>query len=860
MTFAVRPRHVLTCLAAFTFAVLFTMQPSRVLAQLGATPGDQFRTLDGFEVELLHEVDGETQGSWVCMCVDLQGRLIVSDQYGKLYRVSNLDKELKIEELATAVGMAQGLLHTPDGLYVSINGNAADGAGIYRLQDTNGDDQFDKQEMLLQLNAGGEHGPHAIIPGSDGRLYFCAGNKTDLPKDRLSESYVPLHWSEDHLLGRMPDGRGFMAGVPAPGGFILSFLPDGSDIRLVATGFRNEYDIAFDLNDELFTYDADMEWDIGTPWYRPTRVNHVIAGAEFGWRNGTGKWPDYYVDSRGSVIDIGPGSPTGICFGTGAAFPEKYQRALYVGDWSYGTLHAVHMEPSGSSYTAQSEPFLSAAPMPITDVVTHSGDGNMYFLVGGRRVQSALYRVRYMGSEPTTAVAANSHPQAEQARALRHSLEALQISQANESQIAEAIEQLGSEDRAIQFAARVALEQQPLAKWVDQVLLATNGSQSSARQIILESVALARCVDQVAADQQRELQSRIQSALLGLDWNALTRSEQLDLLRAYQLSFTRFGSEGRPDAEANHRVEIVQTLDGHFPSKNDDSQINRELATLLVFLNAPDIAQRCVSRMLTAPSYEEQIHYALILRDAEAGWTDTARQNYFAWFQNIGAARGGASFGGFIENIRQAAIANLTDEQKSQLGDLLDLAPGTDDVMKELKPRSVVKEWTVAELADSVALDSGKVDFEEGQQLFAVAQCYKCHRFAARGGIQGPDLTTAGNRFSTTEMLTAIIEPNKAISDQYQSSQFITENGVITGRVANLNGKTLQIVTNMLEPGNFTSVNRDEIEEMRPSPVSMMPAGLIDTFTKSEIQSLLGYIKSGGNPNHPIYANGIETE
>jgi hypothetical protein len=47
---------------------------------------------------------------------------------------------------------------------------------------------------------------------------------------------------------------------------------------------------------------------MNTPWYRPTRVNHVISGAEFGWRNGSGKFPSYYSDSFGAVADIGPGS------------------------------------------------------------------------------------------------------------------------------------------------------------------------------------------------------------------------------------------------------------------------------------------------------------------------------------------------------------------------------------------------------------------------------------------------------------------------------------------------------------------------------------------------------------------------
>ena len=56
----------------------------------------------------------------------------------------------------------------------------------------------------------------------------------------------------------------------------------------------------------------------------------VTSGSEFGWRNGSGKWPAYYPDSVPAIYNIGPGSPTGICFGYGTRFPAKYQEALAV--------------------------------------------------------------------------------------------------------------------------------------------------------------------------------------------------------------------------------------------------------------------------------------------------------------------------------------------------------------------------------------------------------------------------------------------------------------------------------------------------------------------------------------------------
>ena len=83
------------------------------------------------------------------------------------------------------------------------------------------------------------------------------------------------------------------------------------------------------------------------------------------WRAGTAKWPEDYLDSFGAVVEIGFSSPTGIAFGTGTRFPPTYQRALFLADWSYGNIYAVHLEPRGASYAGTFERFVSGAPMPV---------------------------------------------------------------------------------------------------------------------------------------------------------------------------------------------------------------------------------------------------------------------------------------------------------------------------------------------------------------------------------------------------------------------------------------------------------------------------------------------------------------
>ena len=391
-----------------------------------ATHPKRLNVKDGFKVERIYSIPKKDFGSWVTLCEDHKGRLIAGDQYGSLYRfprpaAGKTVQKNQIEKINLDIGHAWGMCYALDSLYVVVNDKKHQGRGLYRIRDTDGDDQFDKVELLKKFQeVGGEHGPHAVIPSPDGKsLYVACGNQTALPANYNSSRPTEC-WGEDSLLPRVY-GRGYMKGVKAPRGWVCKTDPDGKNWEIIATGFRNQYDIAFNAEGELFTYDADMEWDINTPWYRPTRVNHIISGAEFGWRNGSAKFPDYYSDSFGSAVDVGPGSPTGVAFGTGAKFPAKYQRAFFICDWSFGKLYAVHLTPDGSSYTGEVEEFIAGQPLPLTDICISKKDGAMYFCVGGRRVQSGLYRVTYTGNEST--VPAASETIGAQARATRHAIE-----------------------------------------------------------------------------------------------------------------------------------------------------------------------------------------------------------------------------------------------------------------------------------------------------------------------------------------------------------------------------------------------------------------------------------------------------
>src|SRR6266851_5338010 len=713
-----------------------------------ATAAQALKVAKGFKAELLYSVPKEVQGSWVNLCVDPKGRLIVSDQNGPLYRITppplangvtrageriaTEAADTKVEKLDLALGGAHGLLWAFDSLYVMINegvniGGVRPPLGLHRVRSKDGGDTFEKPELLREVNyvigKGGEHGAHAILPAPDGKsLFIVCGNQTKMMSP-LAGSRVPKLWGEDHLLPRLPDGNGFMRGVLGPGGCIYKIDPDGKDWELVSTGYRNEFDAAFNRFGDLFTYDADMEWDINTPWYRPTRVCLVTSGSEFGWRNGAGKWPPYYPDSLPAIYNVGPGSPTGVCFGYGAKFPAKYQEALFMCDWSYGKLYAVHLTPEGSAYKAEIEEFLNGSPLPLTDVVVNPKDGALYFTIGGRQTQSGLYRVTYTGPESTAP--STGGPAPGPLHELRHKLEAFHIqsggrkppeaprTQGAHAPRSEAIDaawpHLNHEDRFIRYAARVAIEHQNPRMWQDRAL-----REVDARKAIPALLALVRAVGQDPFHHPRkpgnpipgvDLKIPILEALDRFDWEKLTYSLQLDLLRVYAVLFNRLG---KPDETT--REKLTAHFDPHFPSKS--RELNADLCQLLVYLEAPDVAAKSLKLMAEAPTQEEQMEYAKSLRVLKTGWTQPQRSQYFAWLRKATHYKGGASLRGFLNIMLDHAIASLSEAEKTAL--LKTTLRGLMDAPNPLspfptkaggdssKPRPFVKEWKLDELAPIV--------------------------------------------------------------------------------------------------------------------------------------------------------------
>jgi putative heme-binding domain-containing protein len=135
-------------------------------------------------------------------------------------------------------------------------------------------------------------------------------------------------------------------------------------------------------------------------------------------------------------------------------------------------------------------------------------------------------------------------------------------------------------------------------------------------------------------------------------------------------------------------------------------------------------------------------------------------------------------------------------------------------------------------------------DVRRGQIIFhsEKAACYSCHAIGYRGGNVGPDLTKIGSVRAERDLLEAIVFPSVSFVRSFESVAVATQDGkVYNGLIRGESADELILATGVNQEARIA---RREIEEMRPSTVSVMPAGLDQQLTPQELADLVAFLKA----------------
>ena len=348
-------------------------------------PAPGLKSPTGFVVT---EFAGSTLANDIlCMTVDPHGRIVVAGK-GYIRVLVDDDGDGQADRAIALADQpregAQGMLWEGNSLYVVGDG------GLRRFRiDTSGERVVGPPELIRAARTGGEHDSHALRRGPDGWLYWLLGNNAG-----VNASFARLPTSPI----RQP-----IAGA------IVRFPPDFQGSEIVADGFRNAYDMDFNGEGDLFTFDSDNERCVSLPWYEGTRFYHVIPGGHHGWlnpqRTATWRIPPSACDVTAPVLDLGRGSPTGVVCYRQDQFPARYRGGFFLCDWTFGRVYFVTLKRQGSSYEGKSEVFLECVGdegFAPTAAVVQPRSGDLFIAIGGRGTRGGVYRIRYTGAAATS--------------------------------------------------------------------------------------------------------------------------------------------------------------------------------------------------------------------------------------------------------------------------------------------------------------------------------------------------------------------------------------------------------------------------------------------------------------------------
>lgn len=165
---------------------------------------------------------------------------------------------------------------------------------------------------------------------------------------------------------------------------------------------------------------------------------------------------------------------------------------------------------------------------------------------------------------------------------------------------------------------------------------------------------------------------------------------------------------------------------------------------------------------------------------------------------------------------------------------------GIDEVEKLVNVDAATQRARIEELLKHV----GTGDVRRGQSVFnsTRAACIVCHKFGYVGGTTGPDLTRIGGIRQERDLLESILYPSLSFVRSYEPVVISTHDGkVFNGLIRNETAGEIVLATG---PNKEERIRKSDIDDTKPSTVSIMPAGLDKQLTPQDLLDLVAFLKN----------------
>lgn len=737
---------------------------------------------------------------------------------------------------------------------------------ILRIKDTNADGRADVEEEIVTLETEADY-PHNGLSGlswhPNGDLIFGLGENFAKPW-RLSGTDAIV------ILGAAQGG-------------IFRCTAEGKQLRWIARGLWNPFGTCVREDGEIFAAEND-------PGERPPcRLLHVIEGGEYGYRRQYGPEAHHpFVCWNGEL----PGTlPMIHPTGEAPCGVVPLGRGLLVPSWGDHRIDFFQLHPKGASYSATPTTIVQGGryfrPTCIAQAPSMQGHKRVWYLadwVDGRynshgfgrlwKLEIDLNQANWLGPlniEPPTEIT-------QLARDLREGKRTFSRDQL--------FDFADSDDPFLSRSALIALSRtcnewklDDVARWEpgDRIhcvlacelgiadpnkwlplFLADNNSavqyqalrwiaHSEHKQFLSETEKILKRSDinftlfEAALAARNTLVGKPEAGVRDIEL-LLARVQDTQLspqLRAYALRLIPAQARAASDADT-------------LPAKQFPKGLSMQLLEELLSVDDEELSLEVARVAAGNPKVTKQLLLDIATNDKN---TATLRSEAIAGL----AADAEAHLEVLLElssneqhHVREEALRALrsipfSQAHQDKLGNLAQRFPGSRDLITVLvKPDSLKAERPAAtdiqawiRLVNEV---QGAPDIDNGRRIFhhsRVGTCSHCHRHNGRGNIVGPDLTSLYKRANLESLLTSILEPSREMAPEFQPRTLLLKDGrVFTGiRLRSYSREQIRDAY-----GQTRTFDKGDVESIKDSDVSFMPADLVNTLTNRELRDLIAFL------------------